>query len=146
MNESIKLSGYVVCELRRADGSLKDKWENHNLVVTAGKNALATWLAASSQSTKFMPYVAIGSGTTSPQAVDTALETELARAAGTITSSTNVYQNVASFGAGTGTGTIAEVGLLSASSSGTMFARQTFTARPKDATDTLSVTWAVTFS
>lgn len=146
MDDAIKLSGWVKCELKDVHGRIKDAWEDHNLVVTAGKNFLATWLATATQSTKFMPYVAIGSGSTSPQAIDTTLGTELARAAGTITSATNVYQNAASYAAGVGTGTIAEVGLFSASSAGTMFARQTFTARPKDATDTLTVTWSITLS
>ncbi len=146
MNETIKLTGYIKYVLTRADGSVKDAWEGPNLVVTAGKTALAAWLAAATQSAKFMPYIALGSGTSAASASDTALGTELARVAGTITSASNVYQNVASFPAGTGTGTIAELGLLSASSSGTLFARQVFTARPKDATDTLTVTWAVTFA
>ena len=146
MNDMLKITGKVSYVLARADGSVKDAWEAANLVVTAGKVALAAWLAASTQSAKFMPYIGLGSGTTAAQATDTALETELARVAGTITSSSNVYQNVAVFGAGTGTGTIAELGLLSAASSGTLFAHQIFSARPKDATDTLTVTWAITFA
>lgn len=145
MNDSIKVSGHVGYKLS-GPGKPDDIWENENLVVTAGKVALAAWLAAATQSGKFMPYVGLGSGTTAAQATDVALGTELARVAGTITSSSNIYQNVASFGAGVGTGTISELGLLSASSSGTMFARQVFSARPKDATDTLTVTWSVTFS
>lgn len=146
MNDSIKISGHVKYVLTRADGSVKDAWDASNLVVTAGKTALAAWLAAATQSAKFMPYIALGSGTTSASVSDTALGTEVARVAGTIASSSNVYQNAAVFGAGVGTGTIAELGLLSAVSAGTLFARQVFSARPKDATDTLTVTWSVTFA
>ena len=145
--EFVKATGRVNYKLFDSEGNLKDERDINNLVVTVGKNFLATWLATASQSTVFMPYVALGTGATAASAGDTALQTELSpRVAGTVTASTNVYQNVASFGAGVDTGAITEAGLLSASSSGTMFARQVFSVINKGAGDTLQVTWQVTLS
>ena len=151
MQEKLTITGRIVAKLFDKDGVLKDAREIKNLVVTAGKNYLATWLAAASQGGEFMSYIALGTGTNSPTSGDTALQTEFSgggysRVQGTLTNSTNVWQNVASFGPGNGTGAVTEAGLFSASSSGTMFARQTFSVINKAAGDTLQITWQVTFS
>lgn len=146
-NESIKAKGHIKFELFDENGKLKELREIDNVVVTVGKTYLATWLAAASQAGAFMQYIALGTGTTAASAADTALQTELAtRVAGTITSSTNVWQNQATFGAGVDTGAVTESGLLSASSSGTLFAHQVFAVINKAAGDSLQVTWTVTFS
>lgn len=149
--EFVQLKGSVFVQLRDEHGNLKQEHEEHNLIVTVGKTYLTAWLAAATQSTPFMSYIGLGTGTTSPSAGDTALQTELAgggysRSQGTLTNSTNTWQNVAVFSPGNGTGAITEAGLFSASTSGTMFARQTFSAYNKAAGDTLTVTWSVSFS
>jgi hypothetical protein len=146
-----QVKGSVRVELRDEQGNLKQWHEDHNLVVTVGKTYLAAWLAAASQAGKFMSYIALGTGTTSPAASDTTLQTELtgggnARVVGTLSSSTNTWQNSAIFSPGNGTGAVTEAGLFSASSAGTMFARQVFSAYNKAAGDTLTVTWSVSFS
>jgi len=147
MEEKLKVKGHIKFVLFDSDGNLKETKEVDNIVVTVGKNYLATWLAAASQAGEFMSYVALGTGTNAAMASDTTLQTELStRVQGTLTSSTNVWQNVASFGPGVDTGAITESGLFSVSSSGTMFARQTFAVINKGAGDTLQVTWQVTFS
>ena len=147
MDEKVTLKGHVIHKLYDANGNLKDVREDHNLVVTVGKNFLASWLSAASQSEAFMKYVALGTGTNAPSAGDTGLQTELAtRVTGTVSSSTNVLQNVASFGPGVDTGAITESVLFSASSGGTMFARQVFAVINKAAGDTLQTTWQITFS
>lgn len=146
-NESIKAKGHIKFELFDESGKLKELREIDNVVVTVGKTYLATWLAAASQAGTFMQYIALGTGTTAASAADTALQTELAtRVAGTITSSGAVWQNQATFGAGVDTGAVTESGLLSASSSGTLFAHQVFAVINKAAGDSLQVTWTVTFS
>lgn len=144
--ELLKIKGSVVADLFGPDGKLKKRFSNHNLIVTAGKNFLATWLAASSQSTKFMTHIAMGSGNGAPAVGDTALGVQLARVAGTITASTNVYQNIGFFDVGVGTGTAAEVGLFSQSVGGTMFSRALIGPFTKGATDTLTITWTLTIS
>jgi len=88
-------------------------------------------------------YVAIGSGTNAPAAGDTALGSEAARAQGTYsyTDGTKAFTVTETFAAGTGTGSIAEAGLFNASSSGQLFARQTFGVIQKGANDSLQITW-----
>lgn len=147
MNENLKVTGAFVAELRGPDGKVKERREVRNTVVTAGKNYLASWLAAASQAGAFMQYVGLGTGTTAADAADTNLETPLAtRVAGTITSSTNVWQNSAVFGAGVDTGAVTEAGLFTASSAGTMFARQVFAVINKGASDSLTLVWQITLS
>lgn len=149
--DTLDLKGSVNVRLIGPDGKVKQEHTKHNLIVTVGKNYLATWLAAASQAGEFMSYIALGTGSTSPTSGDTALQTEFvgggySRVQGTLSSSTNVWQNQATFNPGNGTGAITEAGLFSASSTGTMFARQTFSAYNKAAGDTLIVTWTVTLS
>lgn len=147
MDEQLKVKGHIHATLRGPDGQIKTERDINNVVVTVGKNYLAAWLAAASQAGKFMSYIALGTGTNAAVAGDTALQTECAtRVLGTLTSSTNVWQNVATFSAGVDTGMITEAGLFTASSVGTMFARQVFSVIDKQAGDTLELTWQVTFS
>ena len=145
--ETVKATGQIKFELFDENGNLKETKDIKNVVVTVGKNFLATWLTAASQAGYFMQYIGLGTGTNAANASDTALQTELtSRVAGTLTPTSNVWQNVASFGPGVDTGAITESGIFSASSAGTMFARQTFAVINKGAGDTLQVTWQVTFS
>ena len=145
MEEFLKLKGNVRIKLFDQDGNLKDERCNPNLIVTVGKNYLAAWLAAASQAGEFMTYIGLGTGTNAAAPGDVDLQTPLAtRVDGTLTSSLNVWQNVAVFTAGVDTGAITEAGLFSASSSGTMFARQVFSVINKGAADSLQITWQIT--
>ncbi len=147
MEEMIKVTGHIDLKLYDENGQLKDQREVKNLVVTAGKNYLATWLTAATQSDYFMRYIALGEGTNPAAIGDTTLQTELAtRVAGVLTSALNVWQNIASFGPGVDTGAITEAGLFSASTVGTLFARQVFSVINKAAGDTLAITWEITLS
>lgn len=145
--ETIQAKGRIKFDLFDSSGNLKETREINNVVVTVGKNFLADWLTQATQSTYFMQYIGLGTGTNAANASDTGLQTELStRVAGTLTPSANVWQNVASFGPGVDTGAITESGIFSASSGGTLFARQTFAVINKGAGDSLQVTWQVTFS
>jgi hypothetical protein len=147
MQESVKLTGYIRFDLFDSEGQLKQHEEVKNVVVTVGKTYLAAWLMAASQAGMFMQYLALGTGTNAASASDTTLQTELStRVAGTLTSSTNVWQNQGTFGPGVDTGAITEAGVLSASSAGTLLARQVFPVINKAAGDSLQVTWQVTIS
>lgn len=147
MDEKLKLTGRVNYKLFDANGNLKDERDVNNVVVTVGKNFLAAWIAAASQAGYFMQYLALGTGTNAASAADTTLQTELAtRVAGSLSSSTNVWQNQGTFGPGVDTGAITEAGIFSASSVGTMLARQVFPVINKAAGDSLQVTWQITLS
>lgn len=151
MNDTIKIKGRVIYKLYNELGQLKLRKDVDNLVVTVGKNFLATWLSTVSQSTVFMPYIGLGTGTNAPSLSDTSLQTEFSgggysRGLGSVSSSMNVYQNMATFGPGNATGAITEAGLFTAVTSGTMFSRQTFSVINKGSGDTLQVTWQLTFA
>lgn len=147
MEEMLKLTGKVNYKLFDANGDLKDERDINNVVVTVGKNYLALWLTQATQADYFMRYLALGTGTNAASAADTTLQTELAtRVAGTLSSSTNVWQSQGTFGPGVDTGAITEAGIFSASSAGTMLARQVFPVINKAAGDSLQVTWQITLS
>lgn len=151
LNEQIKLNGCVNIKLIGPDGVVKQEHTDHNLVVTVGKNYLAAWLAAASQAGEFMTFIGLGTDTSGPVSGDTALGAEFSgggysRVDGTLSSASNVWTNTATFSPGNGTGAITEAGLFTASTSGTMFARQVFSVYNKAAGDTLIVVWNVTFA
>ena len=144
MNDSLKIKGSVRCQLFDKNGTLIYDQTDRNLVVTSGKTYLAAWLV----STSFMPYVGLGTGTTAPTSGETGLQSPFGiRVAGSLTSASNVWQNVVTFLPGVDTNAaITEAGLFSALTGGTMFAHKTFGAVSKGASDTFVLTWQVTFN
>jgi len=142
-----RVRGHLRLELRGPDGALKAVREGHNLVVTAGLNAIKDRLLNPSTTTAVFGYVAIGTGATAEAAGDTALQTEAARAAATYTAGgTGVCTFERTFAAGVGTGAITEAGIFNDATTGTMFNRKTFSAVNKAAGDTLKVVFTVTFA
>lgn len=147
----INITGHWDIKLTGPDGELKQHVKGKNVICTAGKLALANYLASAAASATRYPfyYVAIGTGSTAEAATDTALSVETARAAGTAsftTASGAIYTVYATFPAGTGTGAIVEYGLFDSSSVGTLFSRDTEAVVNKGASDTLTVFTQVTFS
>jgi hypothetical protein len=148
--EAIKLSKHVKSNvhvlLKDENGNIKDERKIHNLVVNTGLAHIADQLSSSPGQTA-MSHMAIGTGTTAADAADTTLETELDRNA--LTSNTDsgaVVTYVGDWAAGDGTGAITEAGILNNSSGGTLLARSVFSVVNKGASDTLQITWTLTFS
>lgn len=145
MEEKLGLSGQVTLVLLGSDGKEKDRREIKNLIVGAGLGHIASRLTGTAQAV--MSHMAIGSGSTAATAANTTLGSELGRVALASTTLSGTYsQNlvyIATFGAGTGTGSITEAGIFNAASSGTMLCRTTFALITKGAGDTLQVTWTV---
>ena len=122
-----------------------------NLITNAGR-ALISGLINGSGSPAAATYVAVGTGTNAANVSDTTLQTEsstsgLSRAAGTVslvtTTVTNDTAQVTKTFSVTGTVAVTEAGLLNASSSGTLLARQVFSAVNVVNTDSLAITWKV---
>lgn len=145
MEEKLGLSGQVTLVLLGSDGKEKDRREIKNLIVGAGLGHIASRLTGTAQAV--MSHMAIGSGSTAAAAANTTLGSELGRVALASTTLSGTYsQNLvytATFGAGTGTGSVTEAGIFNAASSGTMLCRTTFALITKGAGDTLQVTWTV---
>ena len=140
INDQLQLTGHLQIHIN--DELVRDI---DNLVVTAGKNFVASRIVGTSSGV--MSHMAIGSGTSAAAAGNTALGTELGRVSLTSGSASSaVVTYVATFAAGTGTGAVTEAGLLNASSGGTLLCRTVFSVVNKGANDSMTVTWTVTVS
>lgn len=148
IDDQIKVRGDVAITLFDKDGNVKDTRDIKNLVVTTGKTFIAaSMLKTTTNSPAAMSHMAIGASSTAAAVGDTALGSELGRAAlSTATSSGAVVTYAATFAAGVGTGAVVEAGILNASSSGTLLCRTVFAVVNKGADDTMSVTWTITVS
>lgn len=146
ITDTINPKGQLRIQLTGPDGSVKVDETVKNLVVTAGKN----WIASRMYDTGIpneMSHMAVGTDNTSAAAGDTALISESARVAlSTTTVSTNTVEYVATFGAGTGTGALVEAGILNAGSGGTLLCRTVFSVVNKGSDDTLTITWTITIN
>ena len=145
MNDPISFKGELSIKITDEHGVLKEERIVPNLVVTLGKTFICSRMAGTS--TSVMSHMAIGTGTNAAAAGDSTLQTEVARVALTSTTpSTNTITYVGNYPAGTGTGTLTEAGILNNSSGGVLLARTVFTAIPKGASDTMSISWTITAS
>jgi hypothetical protein len=143
LHDTIKMTGDLKIVLTDENGQIKHEQEVKNLVVTVGKNFIASRMKDTTDTA--MTHMAVGSGTTAAAVGDTTLGTELGRVSLTSTTvTTNNVAYVATFPAGTGTGAVTEAGLFNASSSGTLLCRTVFSVINKGAADTLGITWTVT--
>ena len=145
VNDQVKLTGELHVVVTGQDGIVKEDITIPNLVVTTGKNFIASRMTGSESNV--MSHMAIGSGTVDPADNNVALGTELGRVAlttagGVATNATVEY--VGSFPAGTGTGAVTEAGIFNASSAGTMLCRTKFPVVNKDVNDSIAITWRVT--
>ena len=142
--ENLKITGQVKVQLFDKDGKLKDTQEIKNLVVTTGKEFIAARMVGTPTE---MGWMAVGASNTAAAAGDTALGSELGRVALSSDSSAGVVVTyVATFPAGTGTGSVTEAGIFNASSSGTMLCRTVFAVVNKGADDAMTITWQITVS
>jgi hypothetical protein len=147
MNDSVKFTGSVRKQLFDENGVCIYDHTDHNLVVTVGLAFLASYLVTATP--PFMSWVGLGTGTNPPAVGDTALTTPLPTYVQGVLSSPSsaVWQNVATFPAGTNTNAaITEAGLFSTGAPGTMFAHQVFSPINKGAGNALIVTWQITLA
>jgi len=147
MEERIKLMGEVVLELRRK-GVVIERQELKNLIVNTGKERVAKLINGVDSPTSF-GYIAIGEGTTSPTANDTALESEVTRASATksYNSYKAVYEYTFSFSSGESYA-ITEAGIFddAIASGSTMLNRLTFSAKNVDSDTDLYIKISITVS
>ena len=147
-NESIKVTGRITVF---KNGVLVE--DRANVITTAGKNALAALLNGTGAGNTLVTHMGFGTSTTVVSAADTALGTELvgngyARVAVTRSNpSGNVIQYQATLTGISAAVTVQEAGLFNAATAGTLFAHQlTGAVALSSASDSLQITWQVTFS
>lgn len=149
MLKNVKLKGEWFMTVYGPDGLEKEKRQGYNVVTTVGKEFLASFLqsASASPATFTCKYIAVGTDSTGEAVGDTALGAELARTTGTVSYvSGQLYQVTCTFATNSAVGAIAEYGLLSSSSAGTLFARDTEAVINVGAADTLKVVCQITMS
>ena len=143
--EVLKASGALRVVVTGKDGKVKEEHEFKNLVVTVGKNFVASRMVGTAASV--MSHMAIGSDNTPAAVGQTALGAQLGRVSlSGATATDNVVTYTATFPAGTGTGAVVEAGIFNDGTAGTMLCRTVFAVVNKGADDAMSVTWTVTIS
>jgi hypothetical protein len=141
--ESVNVKGNLEVILLDETGKQKDYRKVNNLVVAVGKDVIASRLVGNALAV--MSHMAVGSSSTAAATSQTALGTELGRVALDSTSrAANTITYVATFPAGTGTGSITEAGILNAGTTGNMLCRTVFGVVTKASGDTVVITWNVT--
>jgi len=145
MKNALAIRGLILIQLFGSDGKLKDERRVENIITNTGRQAIIDRLQGNTPAV--CDYIAIGTGATAAAAADTTLQTEVARAQGTL-SQPDAYTDrcVQTFAAGTGTGTITEAGRLNAASVGTLMGRQVFTGIVKTSSDSLQITYDFTYA
>ena len=145
----LKVTGKWTIKLKDQDGKTKVERHGVNVITTEGHEFISSFLnsAATAASTFTMKYIAIGTDSTGESSTNTALGTEVSRHTGVVSNnSSGVFEIVATFAAGSGTGAIVEYGVLSTNTGGTMWARDTESVINKGSGDSLEVTAQITFA
>ena len=152
-NDTITLKGTYDFEIRRADGSLRDKWTVDNLVTNAGFAQLAL-LCGDAAAVPFT-FLAVGTSSTAPAVGNTTLVAEtttngLARVAGTVsritTAVTNDTYKITTTWTASGSVTVEEVGVFNAASAGTMLSRALTGTKAVVNGETLAGTYSLRFA
>jgi hypothetical protein len=153
LQENLKMVGELTIQVFNENGDLKSATKVPNLVVTNGKNYIASRMVGTAATV--LSHMAIGTGTSSPAIGDTNLGTEAYRSSITLTNPNggNTIVSTATFGAGNGTGAITEAAIFnygtyaaSPTSGQYMLCRTTFPAVNKASGDSIAISWTVTVS
>jgi len=147
IKDNLNTLGELRLVLRNEKGEVKKDITVPNIITTAGKTHIASRMEDASATA--MSHMELGTGTTTPAAGDTTLETIVSGSRQSLTSwtaSTNTVTAACTFGASVGTGALTEAGVLNASSGGTLLAHTTFSVINKAAADSLTVSWTITIS
>jgi hypothetical protein len=145
LQEDLKMRGELSIVVRDFEGKIKQSLHVPNLVVTNGKNYIASRMVGVASTV--MSHMAIGTGTATPIVGNSTLGTEAGRVTlSSFTATANAVTATATFPAGTGTGAITEAGIFNASTSGAMLCRTTFPVVNKASGDSIAITWVITVS
>lgn len=146
MNEKCGVRIVFKGELFDENMNLKSVTYKHNTIVNGGFDFICNAMGNSSRPAA-MEYVGIGSGTTANSMTMTAMVKQLAIVKGTYshTNGTKFFTLKATFGPGSGTGTINEIAVFNALSGGTMLDRVVIGTVTKEAGDTYNATFQFVF-
>lgn len=148
LKDAINTHGTVTFELKDKDGNVKKKF-SENMVVSTGIAFITNRVKNGTGDP--MSHMALGTSAMATNTAHVGLQAEIGRVAlDSVAITTQVVGNdtiefVATFGAGVATGSLSEAGLFNAGVGGVMLARTVFAAFPKNADETLTLTWRVRF-
>ena len=143
------MKGHVKIVLKDENTGKERVIEKDNLIVDSGANLLRDFLKGDSVSG--LTHLAIGTGTTSPQAIDTQLENEVYRQAFTDVAVENRTLRLTTFITSSAySGEISELGLFGngatdTAGSGTLFSRVVVSTFTKSDSEAMTVEWTLTF-
>lgn len=140
-NDSITMTGRVQLILVDQNGTMVDYKNVNNLVVTAGKQLVASRLINSGTAPS---HIGIGASNTPSALAQTGLIAEATRVACSSSATGAVALMTSTFAPGVGTGVIQEAGIFNAASAGIMLSRVAFGSITKSAGDTLIINWYIT--
>lgn len=145
--DNLQVEDNVEVIVRGPDGEIKQVVTGHNLVTTVGLEKLVERGVMASPSTEGPKFIAVGKSGTAAAAGDTTLGEELKRKEATTRSvSAKVGTLAVVFAATEATGAIKEAGLLSAASTGTLYARIVFEVVNVGAADSLEIKHTITYA
>ena len=143
--DSVKVKGALQIDVFDESGNQKEQKTIDNLVVAAGKQVIAARLLGNTL--PIFSHMSVGSSNTAALSSQTSLGAELSRVGFDSTSRTsNALTFVATFPAGSGTGTLTEAGIFNDATTGNMLCRTNFNAVNKASGDTIVITWNVTIN
>jgi len=149
LKEPAKLRGIVNVAVLDSDGNEKANFEVPNTIMNAGIKVV-TGLMLTDIGEDAFDYLAIGTGTTAPNATDTSMVAETYRVASTGSQETDsVTDDTAQLTTSvsiTSSGDITEVGMFNSSSTGDMMARTTFSAVSTSDGDTVNLGYGIILS
>ena len=149
VSEGLVIRGHLKAEVT-LDGKFLDTREDHNVVVTLGKNSLATFLASVVAGTWDFKYIGIGTDATPAGVLQTALLAECtggySRQTGAKSATLNVLTITGVFGAGNPTAgaVVTEYGIFNAATAGVMWSRSVLAPITKPPAGVLTVTYNLT--
>ena len=141
LEDSIKVTGRVHLILADRNGTMVDYREVDNLVVTTGKQLVASRIINSGTAPT---HIGVGASNTPSSLTQTGLIAESVRATCSSSVSGAVALITSTFAPGIGTGVIQEAGIFNAVSLGVMLSRIAFGPITKSAGDTLIINWYIT--
>ncbi|MFM0095685.1 hypothetical protein PQQ87_08730 [Paraburkholderia nemoris] len=146
-NSKAHVHGALTLILKREDGS-NEVIHKDNIIVQNGFDFICDAIGNAGSRPACMGYIALGTGTATPAAGDTALGTEVSRLAATYahTEGTQQFSFTATFNPGVATAALTEAGVFNAASGGTMFDHVSFPVVNKGANDTLTAVFTFTLS
>jgi hypothetical protein len=143
--ETVNVTGRLKISRLNESGDELEVREVKNLIVAVGKNVITSRLVGNT--TAIPSHMAVGSSNTAATISQTALGTEIGRVVlDSSTRTNNTIAYVATFPAGTGTGSLTEAAIFNAGSTGDMLCRTNFNEVNKGAADVIVITWNVTIS